>query len=504
MTENMIMKTLEAQKLVGVRDAQLLLRAEALVSGAGREAVEVLLSDAALRVVKAEVQNDRVLFEGEVRCQAAYRLGSEKNARALTAKTALSHIFDMKGAQPGMLLSWDAVVEDVTAKYENGHMVFDAAVSLNAEVSALQNVEIMTETAKDGALQAKKEEIVSVKTAAENTAVCVLSDKTALPAALDARCTILEWATITDLNHTNEPGGVRVTGSVLVETLVSGGLASRPAALIKYTLPIDRYLEMPEWLLPGVRLTGRILGVSTEVEQAADGGDSTLNMEAEVEITALSEATDRISAVTDAYSASDEDVKVTKNTFEILTGRSVLQVKEPMRASVLLPEGAGAVGAVCAVKTRAAVGEVRAEGAKSVVSGVVNAQVMYMSQSGEKLMSAKSDFPFEIPIAAPLSEHTRVRVEAVNAEGNALMSDRVEVKCVLSMTMDRMKRDTVQTVKAIESAGENKIRRGCVIVWPSAGEDAWSVAKRYRVPVQQVENASGGGVSVGKAVVLRI
>jgi len=504
MTEQGFGKMIEAEKLIGSAEGQLLLRAEALVPGAGREEVEVLLADAICRLMKTEVQSDRVIMEGEVKCQAAYRLGSEKNAKALTAKAVMSHIFDVKGAVSGMRSISDARVEDVTARYENGHMMFDIALSVSAQVSALTPIEVLTEADVRDGLEVNTEEITSVKTAAENSAVVIVSDKTALPASLDARYAIMEWAAASDMDYTPEPGGIRVTGSVFVETLVSGGLSSRPAALIKYTLPVDKFMEMPEWLVGNITLDAQVLGVSTEVDSVMDMGDSTLRMEAEVEITARAAYTDRVKAVTDVFSADDRDVSAEENVFEICAAKSVIDVKEPFRASVLLPEGAGAVGAVCAVKTRASVADVRTENGKSLISGIVNAQVIYMPQSGEKLMSAKGDLPFEIPLAAPLSDNSLVRVEALNAEGSALMSDRVEVKCVLNVKADKTEREEKRTVSKIEEAGENKRRKGCVIVWPKNGDDAWSVAKRYRVPVEEVKNASEDGVSAGNPIVLRI
>ncbi|MBQ5769928.1 MAG: DUF3794 domain-containing protein [Clostridia bacterium] len=397
----------------------------------------------------------------------------------------------------------DVRVDDVSARYENGHMIFDIALGVSTLVSSLVPVEVLTDADRKG-LEVKKEEITSVKTAAENSAVVVVSDKTVLPASLDARYAIMEWATVSDLNHTPEPGGIRVTGSVLVEALVSGGIASRPVALIKYALPVEKFLEMPEWLIKDVTLGADVLGVSTEVDSVMDGGDSTLRMEAEIELRAQASYTDRVNAVTDVFSTTDEGVQTEETAFEVISSKSIIDVKEPFRSSVLVPEGAGAVGTVCAVKTRSSVGDVRTEDGKSTISGVVNAQVVYMSRSGEKLMSAKSDLPFEITVAAPLSENSRVRVEALSAEGSALMSDRIEVKCVLNVKADKIEREEKRAVLKIAEGGEDRKSRGCVIVWPDARDDAWSVAKRYRVPLTDVENASENGVSAGKPIVLII
>ena len=117
-------QTLEVETLIGVQYSQVLVRAETLVPGAGREAIEPLLAEANLTVSGADVQTDRVVLDGSAFCQAVYRQGEETTLRALTAQATLSHVAEIAGAAPGMLSRVLAQVEHVEAKYENGHMVF--------------------------------------------------------------------------------------------------------------------------------------------------------------------------------------------------------------------------------------------------------------------------------------------------------------------------------------------------------------------------------------------
>lgn len=495
---------IEAERLLGEMSVQLPVHAEALISGAGRGDAEVLLADASARITRLEAEADRAVMEGEISCQAAYRLRGENNARSVNARGVISHVFDVKGALPTMNVRGDCVIDDVSARYENGHMVFDVSVTAHAHVTALAVAEIITDISPREEIELKKEELVSSKLAAENTQRLVVSEKTALPAQLDARYAIMEWADTANLQYRPEPGGVRITGSVAMETLVSGGGSQRPAALIKYQLPVDRYMEMPEWLLKDVSVEGRVLRASAEVEQAENGEDSTLSMEAEIELSVLAEGKDCVSAVTDAYASGERDAEVCEEEIEMCLSRGKISFEEPFRASVILPQGAGAVGSVCAVKTRSSLADVEVSGGRSTISGVVNAQVIYTAQSDDALLAVQSDLPFSVSIALPVESLSSVRIRAVNAEGNALMSDRVEIRCMLEVTAQIADRRRVKTVSAILPGGEIEKRHGCVIVWPGEQDDAWSLAKRYRIPVEKIKNAASEGVSVGKPMVLRI
>jgi hypothetical protein len=81
-------QTFEAEQRIGTARAQVLVRAEALVPGAGRDAIEPLLADAGLYIVNADVQADRVVLEGTVACQAvfAWLFGKSEQLDLFTAQ----------------------------------------------------------------------------------------------------------------------------------------------------------------------------------------------------------------------------------------------------------------------------------------------------------------------------------------------------------------------------------------------------------------------------------
>ena len=496
-------KTIEAEKQYESEKVQMHLRAEAMVLGAGRENVDVLMSDCRVRITSCQAQTDRVICQGEAVCQAAYRVDSESGARAANATAPISCAFDMKGVLSGMAAKVFPEDNEVTARYENGHMVFDVYITLSAVASSLVPVQVITGVQNGENIETAYEEIRSVKMAAESTASVVLSQTVSLPAALDARYALMEWATISQLDHQKEPGGIRINGNVLVETLISTGLAQKPVQLVKYRLPIDRFMEMPEWLTENVHLDACITSVKTSVNQAVMGEDASLLMEAEIEINACAMAEDEARALTDAFSTGETKVTCDKKTIEMCKNVSRITLSEPFRASVLLKDASKSVGEVCAVKTRASVGDVTTDGKKSVVTGIVNAQVIYVTADGEMLLE-NQDLPFEIEAACALDPNGRVRVSASAPEGNALMSDRIEIKCMLSLTCDKRTSEEETFVEGILEEGENKPKKGVMIVWPQKEDSAWTIAKRYLTPVKNVENAINANQSNQNPLVLRL
>ena len=283
MALSLVRQGIETESLIGSEDTQVLLRAEAMVSGAGREAVKILMADAYLALGAVEVQADRVVLDGTVYAQAAYRLGDEASVRALTAQTTLNHAVDMDGAMAKMIARAEGVVEHVDASYENGHMIFRIAVRLRVKVLNLSPVEVINQISGVNGLEVKFAEICSNKLSAEANAEALLREAVTLPAALDARCALMDWFSTQIEDVSRDLGGVRVTGKVLVEALIASGVAGRPVALVKYAMPFDQLVELPDWLTEDVNAAVEVKRLISQVDEGGQN-DSTLKLEAELAV----------------------------------------------------------------------------------------------------------------------------------------------------------------------------------------------------------------------------
>ena len=116
MAISVLKQALEIEELVGSRQGQALLRAEAIVPGAGRDAIETLMSEASLVIGQVDVQEGRVVLEGTAHCQAVCRQGGEASLRSLTAQAQLNHAFELPGAAGDMPCRVAGEVEHVEAK----------------------------------------------------------------------------------------------------------------------------------------------------------------------------------------------------------------------------------------------------------------------------------------------------------------------------------------------------------------------------------------------------
>ena len=492
-------QTLEVENLIGARRTQALVRAEALVPGAGREAIEPLLADAGLFIEKAEVQADRVVIEGAVACQAVYRQGEECAVRALTAQAQLSHVLEIPGAQPGMFARVRGEVEHVDARYENGHMVFQVTCGLRAQVLRLAPAALIDGVEGQSGLQTVYRTLDSVRLAAESSEMALLRDSVALPAALDARATLMDWVSVQLDEAKPDLGGVRVKGRAMVETLVASGAAGRPAVLVRYPLALDQLVELPEWLTGDVFAETAVRAVRTRVEPAEEGGDMTLACEVELRVSVLANAESSASALTDIYATQGDGLALEREPLELCAGASRESFTETVRGTVMIGENAPGVGTVLAAQVHPVIGGIGAENGQGRVEGILEASVLYMPGGSELPAAAQAELPFSLAAPMPLDEDDDVTLTVLSAEASALMSDRLEMKVQLGVICERRRRERVEIVTDVRADAPIERRPGIIICFPDADEDAWALGKRYAVPPERCAIPEDGG-----AVIIRI
>ena len=493
------MQTFEAEKLIGARRAQVLVRAEALVPGAGRDAIEPLLADASLFIGEADVQADRVVLEGRVACQAVYRQGEESALRALAAQAALNHVLDIPGVQPGMLCRARGEVNHVDARYENGHMVFQVACDLTVQVLSLSPVEVISAVEGAEGLQTVFVPIRSVKLAAESSEMALLKDTVTLPAALDARTALMDWVAVEIEDVSADLGGVRVKGRALVETLVASGVTGRPGVVVRYPLVLDQLVELPEWLTGDVTAEVDIRSIRSQVDAGDGDGDMLLTCEIEARVRALANVTDTVEALADAYATQGNRVETEDEDVRLCRAVDRARVCELVRGTVLIGENAPGVGTVIATQVHPSIGEWRNENGQGRIEGVAETRVLYMPGGSEIPASAEAELPFSLTVPQALNDESLIDIQVLSAEANALMSDRLEMKLQLSIACETRQRAEVEIVTELTEGAPLQRRPGIVVNWPLGGESAWDIGKRYGIPAEAV-----GEIEAGKAVVMKL
>lgn len=498
-------QTIEIERLVGEADAQALVRAEATVSGASREPAEPLLEEAVLSIGTVEVQTDRVVLDGTIYCQAIYRQGDESMVRALTAQGQFSQVIDLPGAGPRMICRVQGSVEQVEAGYDNGRMIFQVGIALRAQVSKLEGTDVITDVKNLNGLETQYEEICSVKLSAEASGAATLHEEVSLPPQLDARLALLDWYTVKIDQVTPDLGGVRVQGEVQAETLIGTGVAMRPVALVKVSMPFNELVELPEWLSGNVRAEAEVTRLTSQINQGESDEESTLRLEAALLIRLRALGKDCATALTDAYATGNTQIEAQREPVQIATGIQDIACSQSFRGTLLLPEGAPGVGTVLAVRARPLLSQWIPQDGKTTLEGVLDVGVLYLPGGSEKLYATRAELPFSIQCEGEYPSDAWISIQAIGAEASALMSDRLEFKCTLRVEGSAREEHTYTLATDLTAAEATPSKGGLRIIWPQEGDSAWSIGKRYAIPQANVQAELGENQAFNaKSIVLRI
>jgi|GEM_PF-1771030 len=501
-----VKQSVEVERLVGRATFQIPVRAEAAVPGAGRESVEVLMEDAFASVSGAEAQAGRVLVTGQVQCQAVYRLGDGGSLRALTARADFEQAVELEDAQPQMSVRARAEAEHVEAAYDNGHMVFQITVTVTVRVRSLTPVEAVTEIAGDEPVECLTSRLCSARTSAENSESAELSDSVSLPAALHARVALMQWAEPRVESAVRDLGGVRVSGAVQIESLIASSVSGRPVALVRYQMPFEQLVAMPDWVEGEPESEAEVTRLAVEVEEGAEDEDAALKMACSLLVTVRLTGEDCADAVSDAYIAGDGMLALTRQTLSVCAGEEAIQARETFRGALLLPENAPGAGTALAARVRPVVSGWETERGVGQAQGVLEATVLYMPSGSEQLASVRAELPFTIRTAAPAGGDAALTVTASEAEASALMSDRMELRCVLTARGAVWRTEEETVVTGAQEDGTRPRRRGIGIFYPAAGDTFWTIGRRYRaaLDVLKAENPQQEEAQAGQPVVVRI
>jgi len=496
-------REIEIERTVGYSYQQILARAETLVPGVGRDSIEVLLRDAHVVPVRTDIQTDRVIVECALSCQAVYRQGQETSLRGISARTMVNQSVEIPGAQPGMFARVLPAVEQVSARYENGHMIFQVGLALQLWVLQLEPVEIIDELEGGEGAETLFEELCLTKLAAEAHEEKLLSAKVELPNALDARASLMDWGVVTLDSSQADLGGVRVKGSVMVESLIASGVEGKPGVVVRYPIEFDQLIELPEWLAAGAKVSAGLRGIRTQVNQNGDG-EGELEIQAELRFDVASNLRECARALTDAYATAGSAIETQMQRFTACSDVAYTESTELIRDAVMLGENMSA-GSVIALRVQPNIAEISAENGRSRIRGLLDLQVLYMPSGGDRAATAQAESEFSIEVPQMLEDTSAVQISVSSAEANALMGDRLETKIALRVHCETRRQAEYAAVSGVEGGGAVCRKPGYVVYWPTPGESKWSIGKRFGIGAVQVEQAAENKpIAAGQPIVLRI
>ncbi len=464
----------------GVCRSQINVEGDVPIPGSLRETTHVLHASAMAVVERTEAMQDRASLNGRVIFCVLYTQGDRPEVASIEASADFTHLCDMPGATPRAEVTAFAQAQQVKAHVQNGRMTMRAVVQLCARAKNCEAGEIVTGVEVPGA-QVRTEEIALRRTVGRGSQDVLLREEFTLPADLDITDTLGAWATVSFQDTAGGQGRIGLAGEVTIESIHASALPGKPLVVTRHTAPVSQSVEISGE--GGDLLDGRLLVKDVAVaSQDIGDGERTLRAEVLLGLTAWADREESVTVLTDAYTTSGDDLKLTRAPMTIRTGDNRMSAAESGKAGLLLPEGARPIRTMLAAFANPVMTNFTQQGSRLIAEGTLDTTLLYLSGDGGAPVSARVEAPFRAAFAAEATPEDLVLLTASNVEAVPITSDRVELRYILHAQVEGLRTESVTVTTDAAAVPAAAVTKDIVLYFTQPGESAWDIARRYRIP----------------------
>ena len=491
MDMKLIRESIQLEQPLGTGSALAVVEGEATLPGGLREEVRVLAADAMAVVEGAEAASERVNVTGRVLFRVLYTQGDPSRVSAIEASADFMHPCSLPGSQPRASAMANAQVQRAEARVVNGRLTMRAEVALDVRVVSLSPVEAVM--AMDGVdhVEARAEQVTLRRTTAQGSGDVLLREEMALPQELGVRETLFASASAVLNDTTGGLGRIGLSGQVLLEAVHASDAPGRPLVVTRHSIPFSQSVEIAGE--DGDMLSGRVTVKDVAVASQEDGsGGQTLRAEVLLGLQGWSEREESVSLLSDAYTTSGDDLRLSRRTLLCRTGAQSIGAAESGKAALLLPDSAPPIRTVLAAFVTPVLTGREQSGSRLNAEGRLDVTLLYMTDGSPAPVSVRLQEPFRATFPAEAAEDALLTLTATEAEARPVTSDRVELRYILHLTGDNLTAQEVQLVTDVQPVAAAQPTEDIVLYFTQPGETLWDIARRYRLPESSIRTLNPG------------
>lgn len=483
---------LETEELLAAKPAQITVESEAVLPGGLREEAQVYYADAEAVVRGGELNGNRITTDGKVNFHALYAQGDMKKVQALEASADFSQALPLQKENAQQLsgrVTARARVMKVTGRVFGGRMLLQAVVALSAEAAVPRSVSYIRDAEETAGLEKTMQEILYERAVGEGENQSLIKEEIELTDVLQVRDTLfaMAHAQVEDILG-GADGKAVVTGSIQLEACHTSDMPGRPLIYTRHTLPYEQAVQL-------TGAPGESMAAMSEVCDTAvltqDGPDGSRVMRTEIQlrtrVTAV--ADQKISALRDAFTLKGDNISCRGKQVVFRTGTVNEQAAESGRAVVTLPEGSPRVRTPLLAFARPIPVKTEKKGEKLITEGVMEVSLLYLTDDSDIPVSVQQEQPFRAVFTTKAEPGDEMDLTVLQAEPSAVTGDRVEVKYILQLQAEGVRKAGAALITdAVPAAVTPPSEKGIALYFLQPGEELWDVARHFRMPVQALKS----------------
>lgn len=490
MDGTVLRENVEIERLAAEAVEQTLVEGEVALPGGIREEATVLGCEARLVISSVEPQADRLAMDGTVVFQVLYRQG-DSTVRVLEANCAFSHLTEMEGVDARMHPQVTGGVQTASAQPVSGRMRLRAVVDISARVFAPEETAVVTGLTGVPGLQTLDQSYTLQRHAANGHASALLREEFDLTSPPAIQETLYARAVPHVRAVSGGEGRAMVEGDVALEVFHAGPDPEVPLVLTQHLFPFEHAVDLHGE--PGDDLHARVQ-VQDVVASSVDMGDGSrvLRTETVLDIEVESYTQSDVQSLKDAYTLSGEALSLDVRPISCFAGVVAISAAESDKLVLSLKDGAPPVGRVLGALLTPTMTNSEQVGGRTVVEGILDAQVIYMPSDGQAAQAIRQELPFRIAFQGALPSGASVHLTTHDVQAEGISQDRIELKYRMELSADAVRKQSLTLPVGVRTAQTKPERGGIVMIWPGPGEALWDIAKRVRVTVGSIAKLNPG------------
>ncbi|MDR1914026.1 MAG: DUF3794 domain-containing protein [Clostridiales bacterium] len=484
-------------QIIDRESMQLLLEGDIIVPDVKPDMAQIVSTDAKVTIDRAESSSDRVNFIGKLDLIALYiAKGADKPIYSLSISTPIDDFINLDGVTKDMWVDVKADLANVDYKMLNDRKINYRAivnVAVGAEYSDVKDIVVNIENVPEN--QLLKAKLKMRKTLDNKHDHFTVKDQITLPSSKPNIQEIIQCAVqIANKDVRIAAGRVNISGELLVSTLFKGDSDENLVEFIENEIPFNGSVDVS-----GARddmyadVTLNVQDQYVQVRPDADGEDRIIDIEAVVGAILKVYSSDSIEILADAYSTGEnlniEKESVTYPTL-VCRNRNQTTIKEIIQLDNNSPD----ILQIFRVKGNIQLDDVKIIEDKTIVEGIIEANVLYLAESDETpLYSFQAVIPYRQVIETKGSTSdmkVNLEIGIDHIAFNMLSRREVEARFLLSFNTQIVEEKTVDIINDIEfneldpSVIENMASVTVYVV--QQGDSLWKIAKKYNTSIDEL------------------
>lgn len=485
-----IKENVRASQFVGHESLVELVEGDIIVPDIKPDILSLVRVDGRPFITNREVQEDKIRIQGLIDIYAIYIADDETNSlKGLTATLTFNENIDMKGCNDDMIPILKFNLSNVESRVLNGRkitvkcpleidvkVISDSEFNIPADVTDLENVQMLKEKLKLNSLIGHNTETLSIN---ENIS---LSENLS-PIGEILTCSL----DIVNKDYKVSYNKVLAKADARVRIVYSADDEMESINVFETLIPFTSFID-----INGVNENTQfdiIYNLKNYCIKPVyqDMKASAISVLAEIDVMVIAHEEKEFTVIKDLYNPdnilryTEKNIALEQNSNNKVTSikfDQMLQIPELDNSKLL------------EINIDSTITEKKNMEDKIIVDGNVNADIMFYKLDKGTIENKKIDIPFEQSITkGNMPEDITIQISDIEYE--LAPSGNLKLNMILNFDNEVMDTININMIDNLEATGEKAKCPASVIVYPvKSGDSLWSIAKKYGTTIENIKTAN--------------